>query len=293
MVVPASQKSLTFSFRSVMAKVLPNMVSSFRGRSWILPIGSIAVCLVCHAKLGNTLAVCPPHKQKAQKAVQLVLSHLGAPSVRGVLTITSNIPEGKGCGSSTADCVAAGMAAANALGLRLSEEEIARLVVRAEIASDNLMFRHAVLFAHREGIVLEDYARELPKLEVLGIDTAQDEIINTLECPPAVYSQEQIRVFHSLTDMLKRAIHNNDIGLLGEVATASASINDAFLPKPLFSQIRALAESAGAVGVAVAHSGTVLSILLNPDDSLLEQHIDQIMEGLAGLGISGIFRFQT
>jgi uncharacterized protein involved in propanediol utilization len=242
---------------------------------------------------GNDLIVHPSHKQKAKKTAELVLAHFGASSVKGLLTITSNIPEGKGCGSSTADCVAAGMAVCNVLGKQLSEEEIAYLVVRAEIASDNLMFNRAVLFAHREGVVLEDYAKGLPKLEVLGIDTADDEIVNTLEFPPAVYSPQQIELFHTLTGMLKRAIRDNDSRLLGEIATTSASINDSFLPKPLFSQIRGLAESAGAIGVSVAHSGTVLSILFNPVDPLLERHMDQLKEGLNKLGISKSLRFQT
>lgn len=258
-----------------------------------LPCKELFSEAIFHPQSGNDLVVYPAHKQKARKAAELVLNYFGAASLGGTLTLTSNIPEAKGCGSSTADCVAAGMAVTSALGQQLSEEEIALLVVRAEIASDNLMFRQAVLFAQREGVVLEHYAKELPKLEVLGVDTADDEIIDTLEFPPAVYSREQIQLFHTLKEMLTRAIRDNDVGLLGQVATASASINDSFLPKPLFSQIRELAESAGAVGVAVAHSGTVLSILLNPGDPLLEQHIKQIRDGLAKLGISRSLRFQT
>jgi uncharacterized protein involved in propanediol utilization len=84
-----------------------------------------------------------------------------------------------------------------------------------------------------------------------------------------------------------------DIKLLGRVATASATINQEFLPKPLFPEIRTLADRAGALGVAVAHSGTVLSILLDPDDEILECKVDQLRAGLNQLGITQILRFRT
>ena len=119
------------------------------------------------------------------------------------------------------------------------------------------MFSRAVLFAHREGIVLEDYAQHLPKLEVIGVDTSEDSYVDTLEHPPARYSWRQLQSFRTLTGALRRAIRLGDIRLLGRVATASAVINEHFLPKPRFKEVLRTVESLGALGVAVAHSGTV------------------------------------
>ena len=241
----------------------------------------------------GSLRVTPPHKKKACKAVELTLSHLNASGSGGEISVKSSVPEAKGCGSSTADCVAAVIAAADAVNAHLPEEDIARLVVEAEVASDNFMFHRAVLFAHREGVVLEDYARRFPKLEVLGIDTAPEGQVETLKYPPAEYSWRQLQSFCTLTGALRRAVRKNDIRLLGRVATASSNINQEFLPKPMFMEIRQIAEHAGALGVSVAHSGTVLSILLDPEDLLLESKIDQIRVELNELGISQILRFQT
>ena len=92
---------------------------------------------------------------------------------------------------------------------------------------------------------------------------------------------------------LRRAIRTHDIQLLGRIATASACINELFLPKPLFRDLRQIAECAGALGVAVAHSGTVLSILLDPSDDLLEQKIEHLLCSLKQIGISQVLRFQT
>lgn len=241
----------------------------------------------------SDLAVYPAHKQKAKKAVELTLGYLNALPMGGVLRIETNITEAKGYGSSTADCIAAAKAVADAFSHALSQSELGRLVVEAEIASDNFMFQHAVLFAHREGVVLEDYAQELPKLEVLGIDTAKESRVETLEYPPAVYTWRQLQSFCTLTSALRRAIRLQDARLLGRVATASSLINQLFLPKPIFLEIKRLADSVGALGVAVAHSGTVLSVLLDPNDEQLEHKFDQLNNGFAQLGVSQTMRFRT
>src|SRR5205807_3828584 len=61
------------------------------------------------------LTVDPPHKRKTKRVVELALAHLDIPTAGGTITVSSNIPEAKGCGSYTDDCVAAAMAAADAV----------------------------------------------------------------------------------------------------------------------------------------------------------------------------------
>lgn len=258
-----------------------------------LPCNAMCTDAVFQPDSSGSVRVSPAHKRKALEVVELTLAYLKSTGVGGNLSIESSVPEAKGCGSSTADCIAAAIAAADAVNHSLSEEELAQLVVKAEVASDNFMFHRAVLFAHREGVVLEDYARRLPRLEILGVDTAPSAHVETLKYPPAVYSWRQLQSFCTLIGALRRAVCRQDIKLLGRVATASANINQEFLPKPLFPEIRKLADHAGALGVAVAHSGTVLSILLDPDDELLEYKVDQIRAGLNKLGITQILRFRT
>jgi uncharacterized protein involved in propanediol utilization len=238
-------------------------------------------------------SVGPSYKTKAKRVAELTRNYLNAPETGGAISIHSTVPEAKGYGSSTADCVAAARAVADGLGQNLDQADLARLVVQAEIASDNFMFSRAVLFCHREGVVLEDYAQGLPKFEVIGIDTAKDALVDTLEYPPAVYSWRHLQSFCTLTGALRRAIRVADIRLLGRVATASALINEHFLPKPMFHDVRRYAESVGALGIAVAHSGTVLSILLDPLDPQLERKAEQLRDSFSRLGISNILRFQT
>jgi uncharacterized protein involved in propanediol utilization len=239
------------------------------------------------------LTVEPSHKKKLREVVQLTLAHFGLPDVGGSIVVESNIEEGKGYGSSTADCTAGVRAAANAVGQVLNEAEVAKLVVTAEIASDNFMFSRAVLFAHREGVALEDLGPQLPKLDVLGIDTDVNGAVYTLDYPPATYDWYQIQSFQTLIAGARRAIRDGDVALLGRVATASAVLNQRFLPKPLFAELRRLAECVHAAGIAVAHSGTVLSLLFDASDPRREARIEQSRKELESLRITAVRRFQT
>ena len=243
--------------------------------------------------VGSGLTVKPAHKNKVQKVVGLTLEGFGLSRLGGLITVDSNIPEGKGYGSSTADCVAGALAAADAVAGTLTDEDVAKLVVAAEIASDNFMFHRVVLFAHREGIVLSELGPRLPSLEVLGIDTDVTGVVRTLEYPPAVYDWRQIQHFQTLVAGAERAIRCRDLALLGRVATSSAIINQRFLPKPMFSELCRLAECVHALGVAVAHSGTVLSMLFDPSDAPLEINIRQAYLELETLGIVNVLRFRT
>jgi uncharacterized protein involved in propanediol utilization len=239
------------------------------------------------------LRVAPAHKQKVLTVASLTLAHLGHAGLGGSIAVESNIPEGKGYGSSTADCVAACLAVADALAEPLAEEEVAELVVTAETASDNFMFRRPVLFAHREGLVLEELGARMPRVEVLGVDTEIEGVVYTLDLAPATYDWRQVQCFHTLVAGMRRAVRQGDLRLLGRVATASALINQQFLHKPMFEDIRALSESVEALGIAVAHSGTVVSLLFDPGDPRLETRIKAARRGLESLGIHQVLRFQT
>jgi uncharacterized protein involved in propanediol utilization len=239
------------------------------------------------------LVVEPAVKQKTYDAATLALARCGATGTGGLLVVTNNIVEGKGYGSSTADCVAAVLAVGDALGCRLTPNTVARIVVEAETASDNVMFPHAVLFAHRDGLVVEDFRRQVPVLEVIGIDTARDVCVNTLTYPPAPYSASDLAAFAGLVAAMRQAIRSCDARLMAHVATACACINERFLPKRFFDELQAIAAESGALGLAVAHSGTVSSFLLDPADPLLEQRVAAIRTRLLRLQIDDVLRFNT
>ncbi len=255
-------------------------------------------CNMLHTEAQFTVAegplvVVPAGKVKARRAAELTLEHLNLQGVGGTLQLQSNIAEGKGNGSSSADCVAAARAVASALGCSLPAEELAQLVVAAESASDSVMFEAPVLFAHREGVVLEYYGSRLPTIEVIGIDAEPGRTIETLDHPPASYSASEHELFRILVDVLGQAIRSQNARLLSEVANLSALINQRFLPNALFRELHATCQEIGGLGISVSHSGTVICVLLHPSDPALDRKIEQLHRRLTTSGIASIQRFRT
>lgn len=211
----------------------------------------------------SALTTYPASKSKAAAATRLALKHLGRKQ-GGVLSIRSAIPVGHGYGSSTADAVAAIRAVAAAHDVHLSPSRIALLAVAAEQASDAIAFDdQAILFAQREGRVLEHFGGSLPPLLVVGFKANGGLPIDTLRLPPARYSSTEIQQFQVVRALVSRAVRYQDPYCAGRAATVSAQISQRHLPKQSFNQVIAIAEQVGACGIQVAHSGSLIGVLFD------------------------------
>jgi uncharacterized protein involved in propanediol utilization len=208
-----------------------------------------------------------PELTKVRRAAVLALREFSrhpAPAKGGQVEITSDVPRGIGMGSSTSDVTATIRAVADFHGVSLSREEVGRLAVLAECASDSIMIDdRVVLFAHREGVVLETFGPRLPPIIVVGCDTQPGVRVDTLSLQPADYNDNEIGAFQVLRAGLRRAIATQDVALLGRVATASARINQRFLPKPNLGALLELCSRCHGCGVQVAHSGTLAGLILD------------------------------
>ena len=243
-----------------------------------------------YPSLSGTVSVEPAWKVKAARASKLALEYCQVPLSGGHLIIKNNIPSAWGLGSSTSDVTAAIRAVGDAFGHTLSPHVVADLAVRAEVASDPVMFSdRAVLFAQREGVVLEDFSQHLPPLEVLGFNTDPSGY-DTLGAPPARYSWWEIEAFRPLIGLLRKAVNTQDPRLVGYVASASARINQRHLPKPRFDELEVLTTQVGAVGLQVAHSGTVVGLLFDPAADNVNDRIAKAKKHLAEIGITLTWR---
>ncbi|MGW1429747.1 GHMP family kinase ATP-binding protein [Streptomyces sp. NPDC002431] len=245
---------------------------------------------------GEPVTVRPAWKGKARLAAELALAAVEGQGARpgGILEIENNAPVCRGFGSSTSDVLAAIRAVGDALGKPLGPTTVARLAVRAESASDSLMFTDtAVLFAQREGTVIEDFAAPLPPLHVLGFGTGHgDGGVDTLALPPARYTRSEADVFTGLREMLREALTAGDIALLGAVATASTRVNQRHLPVRNLDRLLAATRECGAVGLQTAHSGDIAGLLF-ADSSDTEARMDHAETLLQHIGISEHWRFRT
>jgi uncharacterized protein involved in propanediol utilization len=242
----------------------------------------------------DSVVVAPTWKVKAQRAAELALARLDGNCRGGRLLIRSNIPPCWGLGSSTSDVVAVIQAVANTFGVNVSPELTAELAVQAEIASDSTMFGdRAVFFGFRDGHVIEDFGGRFPPLEVVGFNTDKGAGVDTLSQPLARYSIDEIEALRPLVDSLRVAVQLQDASLVGQVASASARINQRHLPKRHYDYFEKLVERVGALGLQVAHSGTVVGLLFDPQAIELEKKIEETRALLAEVGIVSVWRFQT
>ncbi|MBX6378176.1 MAG: hypothetical protein IRY95_06455, partial [Clostridia bacterium] len=179
------------------------------------------------------------------------------------LILTNPLPAGKGFGTSTAD-IAAALAAVSAWsGAPLTAEEVAALAARVE-PTDGSMLEGLVCFDHRSGRLLERLP-PLPPLEVLALDTGgrvDSVAFNRREDLAAAERAKEPAVREAL-QVLRQALRAGDPEGVGAAATLSAFAHQVILPKPALASVWRVGHREGAVGVAVAHSGTLIGLLFD------------------------------
>ncbi|MDE2869375.1 MAG: GHMP kinase [Chloroflexota bacterium] len=259
----------------------PNLVG--RGAAWAPGtcgelaqghLDGIAAMVTCPIDLGATATVdvvigtgrvhAPVGARKARRAVELALAALERPDLDAWLRLESSLPRSKGMASSTADVTSAIVATATALGATLSPRQQADLALAVE-PSDGVMLPGIALFDHLGGRI----ARTLgppPPMRVLvlelagGVDT---EAFNAGTRANGVYDDDDR--FREALDLIAAGLANGDPRQIGEGATLSSQLNQGVLPKLRLPDAMKLGRDAGALGVNVAHSGTVIGLLFEAD----------------------------
>ncbi|WP_067704023.1 GHMP family kinase ATP-binding protein [Nocardia jejuensis] len=228
-----------------------------------LPIRQGSVVVFEPDATAGGIDVDPPHKSKSRALAELMLARSGALG-GGRLRIMSDLAEGKGLASSTADLVATARAVADAAGRRIEATEIEDLLRGIE-PSDGVMYPGPVAFYHRE-VRLLTRLRTLPRLTVVladeggQLDTVE---FNRRDKPfTDADKREYTRLLSGLTDAVARRDHRG----IGEIATRSALMNSVLRERPHLDVALAGARGMDALGVVIAHSGTTTGILLADDD---------------------------
>jgi L-threonine kinase len=203
-------------------------------------------------------ADCP----KSRAGVAAALAHLGRTGLAAILNVSNPIPRGKGMASSSADVTGAIAATGLALGQRLPPRLIGQLALSVE-PSDGVMFPGIALFDHREGSIVEELGPP-PPMEIVALDFGGT--VDTLEFNRVDHSGEW-RSLESLNrqalDLVREGIRQGSPTLVGQGASISAAAGQRILKKPQLPRVADFAEAVGAVGVCVAHSGTVIGVLLD------------------------------
>lgn len=226
------------------------------------------------------VAVTPVHKWKAAQAAGAALRTLGLKS-GGSLVIDSELPEGKGMASSSADLVAAVRAVASSFNEHLSPDSIADLLRPIE-PTDGVMYDETTVFDHR-AVRLRSRLGRFPPMVVLAFDEGGQ--VDTIgfnrglaRRPAAVVAE-----YRDLLAQIEAAASRGDLALAGQVATRSTELNAAQVARPKLPALRRLNGDIGGLGIACAHSGTMLGVLLPADDGELDAKVDHARRRAARL----------
>jgi L-threonine kinase len=203
-------------------------------------------------------------KQKTRLAIRKTLNALGFSTWGAAFYAQSELPEGKGMASSSADIVAACRAVSSALGVALSAEEISRIAIDIE-PTDGVMYSGVVCYNHRQGRLLESFG-DMPPARILILDTGNQVDTVAFNRIPKLYTRDEIQKIHRAYQLIKDGLQEKSLERIGLGATLSAEVNQRMLPKPHFEEILRVAKSHGASGVCAAHSGTVLGLLFARDE---------------------------
>lgn len=218
----------------------------------------------------KTEIVGPKAKSKACQAVQNVLAHFNCPYGAEV-TIETQLPVGKGMASSTADLSATALATALALGEHLSVDEIADIALSIE-PSDGIFYPGIALFDHVQGTIRRILGHP-PAMKILIVDLGGEVDTVKFNRQEGLWDKNLSKEKEVLkaVELIEKGIALNSPKLIGEGATISSLANQTILYKPGLESLLETVLKNGGYGVNVAHSGTVIGILLDAaDDRLLE-----------------------
>ncbi len=218
-----------------------------------------------------------------RRMVTQLLAHWQLPSSLAKnlrIDCQSTIPLAKGMASSTADIAATAVATACHLEQPLDENMLAQLCVALE-PTDSTLFSHLTLFDHNTAET-QIACGNLPDCEVLLLEsplTLTTADYHRLSRQQALLDNAQI--LDNAWSLLQQACAENDAARLGEAATLSAIASQTLLPKPGFPALLALVERCGLYGLNVAHSGSVVGLLLDGS----RHDVDEVRWGLKETGL--------
>jgi L-threonine kinase len=214
---------------------------------------------------------CPDSNQKsdnwpkARQAVTAALSAWQENNWEFCLDIESTIPRSKGMASSTADIGAAVAATALALGRIPDPLKITQLAVSIE-PTDSTLFPELTIFDHVTGSLYSRIGKS-PPLQVMVFDWGGEiESANwyQVDSPMQQILERQSLGAVGALELIRQGVRQGNANMLAEGATLSALLHQAILHKPNLGELASFARQKGALGITVAHSGTVAGLLYPP-----------------------------
>ncbi|MGW3145492.1 MULTISPECIES: GHMP family kinase ATP-binding protein [Streptomyces] len=212
----------------------------------------------------QALTISPADRTKALSAYEKMSRELGCPTGGVAIEIVSNIPVAKGYASSTADILAAALLCIRETYPDTPEQiahALALSVSRRLEYGDYLLHPGIAACAQRRQELIAKYHTDL-RWTIVGLD--EGGLVRTeefhRECPE---DAGKARVYEQLFNELDAALRVNDGAAAAEVATRSAELHNDRLPKKTLNTLKEMGRDLGALGICVAHSGTLAGLIFS------------------------------
>ena len=244
-------------------------------------LSSYAINLFSVATLEEGKEVIHTGPKKSRRAMELVFEKFNIPvdeSKKISLNINSQIPIGKGMASSTADIGATINATLSMLGKTLTGEEISKLAVKIEATDSLLLNRHSIFNPLTADI--KKYMGGISNAKVVILEP--DDILDTksIRMTPnyRMYKMQNKEIIKESFSLLDEGLARNNLSLVGKACTYSSLANENIHKKPFLKEIIEISDKFGCYGVNIAHSGTVIGILMDKemDDKRVIQYLRDI-----------------
>jgi uncharacterized protein involved in propanediol utilization len=266
------------TFGELVQGVLPE-----RDRDFLVtfPVDSWTTATFHYGPESREIVVWPTTKWKARRLARMAIDALGHEG-GGVLELVSDLPEGKGMASSSADLVATARAVTAAFGATFSQTTIESLMRPIE-PSDGVMYDGIVAFYHRE-VRLHSRLGSLSPLAIIGHDEGGEVDTIAHSKVPLPFTATDKREYARLLAEIREAVGADDRREVGRISTRSTVMNSKLRPRKGFEEIQRACSEVDGLGLVMAHSGTMLGILLAGDDPELQDKTEYVRRCCAPLG---------
>ena len=224
-----------------------------------LPISRFSKATFLPDPHSNELVIEPAHKIKSLDLLKRLIAHFNV-DIGGRLIIESELPEGKGMASSSADMVATVRALENSFR-RLISIDMLLSMLRAIEPTDGVMFPDFVSFFHRRVDLCRRFGFPSSRIKILAVDEGGQVDTVAFNQRSHEFDDDERNEYASLLEKVETAIAQNDLTTMGKIATRSAILHQDRHPKRHLEKLLQISRDTGALGVAVAHSGSCAGLL--------------------------------
>lgn len=223
-----------------------------------LPVKKYSCMHFTHGEQTNT-HIALAGKDKCQQAIRYYLARHGKQLPLGTWSHDSELLEGKGMASSTADIVATIRCLDAIFGLESSSESIST-ILRSIERSDSVFLDTYALYLSGRQQVIQSFGSNVT-FHACYIDEGERIDTEKVGTHLQTFYQEHLRAYLDNLDKVIDAFVRHDLSAIAACATASAVLGQAAIPKQNLDALLKNQARYSADGIFVAHTGSLAGYL--------------------------------